>query len=56
MRGKRNSAVRWDVAAGAEPATASESAHWREVGVTPAMPVTPAEQVSLVTIARFRRG
>jgi hypothetical protein len=26
MRGKRDSAVSWDVAAGAEPATASESA------------------------------
>ena len=34
LRGKRDSAVRWDVAADAEPATASESAHsWASVGL-----------------------
>jgi hypothetical protein len=49
VRGKRDTAVPWDVAAGAEPATASESAlsaHRKELGVAPQMLIAPAEQVS----------
>jgi len=46
MRGKRDSAVRWDGTADAEPATASESAHWGTVGAGSGMPVAVAEQVS----------
>ena len=48
LRGKRDSAVRCDVAARAEPATASVSAHWGNVGAGSLVPVAVAEQVSAV--------
>jgi len=44
--GKRDSAVRWDAAAGAEPLTASESAPSGEVGARPEMLVPSVERVS----------
>jgi hypothetical protein len=47
LRGKRDSAVRWDAAADADPATASESAHRRELGATLEMLVGFVEQVSV---------
>jgi len=51
MRGKRDSAVRRDVATGAEPATASESAHWREAVTSPVMHASPAKQAFLLGIS-----
>jgi len=49
VRGKRDSAVRWDVPAGAELATASESAHCDTGRACSKMPVAPRMQGWLVS-------